>query len=228
MKREGAQIQQESLALVGRQWGVPWSANTIAQLETGRRHLTVEEWLLLPVIMTQALNPEDDYTYSDFIPQGMKERIALTARTLCYSDGIVALLKRRGALTPQDAEFFDRPRTRRLQAIQSLGAKNPRRQAFADKEGEGDFSQTDYKAARALGVAPNSIIVASMQIWGRLLMEERDNRLAMAKQESLTSRKAQALRGHITRSLLRELRPALREIGEKPMPQKTFGKGVKS
>ena len=61
-------VRQEHVAVIACWWGLPWTSNTVGQLETGRRHLTVEEWLLLPTVLTKALNHHPPYTWVDLIP----------------------------------------------------------------------------------------------------------------------------------------------------------------
>ena len=62
--REQRGVRQEIVALMARRWGLPWTSATVAQMETGRRHLTAEEWLLLPAVLTRALHPAEPYTWA--------------------------------------------------------------------------------------------------------------------------------------------------------------------
>jgi hypothetical protein len=57
-----------------------------------------------------------------------------------------------------------------------------------------------------LGVEPLAVAKAARKLWDRSLTEERDRRL---ERRDATPRSVQALRGHVTRALIAELRGAL-------------------
>src|SRR5262249_49323241 len=64
------------------------------------------------------------------------------------------------------------------------------------------------KAARKLGVDPETIQTASLKLWNRSLTQERDDRLTADPDVSTRSR--QALRGHVTRELISELQQEIK------------------
>ena len=74
--------------------------------------------------------------------------------------------------------------------------------------------EAERKAGKRLGVAPEIVGALSVARWGRGLSDERDARVAAAvdRASEWDPRRIQALRGHVTRVLLEELRPALAEI----------------
>ena len=74
----------------------------------------------------------------------------------------------------------------------------------------GTYPDADRKAALRLGVAPEDVSRAAESLWGRTLTEERDERVAALAPEDATPRSMQALRGHITRTLLREIGPLVK------------------
>ena len=79
------------------------------------------------------------------------------------------------------------------------------------------ISAVEVKAGQRLGVDPEEVRRAAGALWERSLAEERDARLKAQAPEGAPARTIQALRGHITRSLLRELDPTLkRQEGPKP------------
>ena len=53
--RETAELSRELLALRARYWGFPWSANTVALIEGGRRRLSLGEILLLPAVLNELI-----------------------------------------------------------------------------------------------------------------------------------------------------------------------------
>jgi transcriptional regulator with XRE-family HTH domain len=67
----------------------------------------------------------------------------------------------------------------------------------------------EHKASRRLGVSPEEVARAAGSLWSRSLAEERDARLLRLAPVGASARTIQALRGHITRTLLQELEPAL-------------------
>jgi transcriptional regulator with XRE-family HTH domain len=75
----------------------------------------------------------------------------------------------------------------------------------------------EHKASRRLGVSPEEVARAAGSLWSRSLAEERDLRLSKLAPRGASARTRQALRGHMTRTLLKELEPALqRETTPKP------------
>jgi len=72
-----------------------------------------------------------------------------------------------------------------------------------------DVGDAERHAARRLGVPVERVNQAAMTLWGRPLSEERDRRL-VEQPEGMSPRRLQALRGHITRSLITELLPVVR------------------
>jgi transcriptional regulator with XRE-family HTH domain len=72
------------------------------------------------------------------------------------------------------------------------------------------ISPVEIKAGQKLGVIPEEVRRAAGALWERSLDEERDARLRAQATEGASARTIQALRGHITRSLLLELEPTLK------------------
>jgi transcriptional regulator with XRE-family HTH domain len=70
-------------------------------------------------------------------------------------------------------------------------------------------ADAERKVARRLGVAPGRVSVAAYQRWGRSLTEERDARVAELVSPRANMRTIQALRGHVTRALMDELRESV-------------------
>jgi len=79
------------------------------------------------------------------------------------------------------------------------------------------WSDAAERAARKLKVSPLEIEQASGKLWSRSLAEERDLRIS-ERMQGKDLRTIQALRGHVTRALLGELRSILKS---KARPKKT-------
>ena len=74
------------------------------------------------------------------------------------------------------------------------------------------FRAAEEKAARALGVSVSALNEASHRLWKWYLSDEREFRLeAATAAREVSPRSRQALRGHITRKLLDELRDVLED-----------------
>jgi transcriptional regulator with XRE-family HTH domain len=181
--RVSAGIRQELLALVAQQWGLRWTRSAVAMLEAGRRRLTVGELLLLPHVLTRALHHEPPVTLTDLIPD-ISEEIALTSQTFLYSPMLKDIIGRGGVMELEESAI-DRPSIRQSRL----------------------YDEATWKASRSLRVPIATLIKLAQQQWGRSLVEERDSRLGASSKLKLS--RAQALRGHVTRQLLAELRPII-------------------
>tara|TARA_B100000315_G_scaffold260414_1_gene321566 strand:- start:5501 stop:6271 length:771 start_codon:yes stop_codon:yes gene_type:complete len=212
-------VRQEHVALIARRWGLPWTSNTVVQLETGRRHLTVEEWLLLPTVLTQALNPNQSYTWDNLISLlATNAQIALTTETRAYLPDIEQLIRNLGVINPADEDAFDTPQNRHMQAWSEIETQQRTGNIRKGAVSPDVVTTVDIKASRTLNVLPTAIVQAAHRLWKRSLMEERDFRLIATGYEMATPRKMQALRGAMTRELLTELRPQLRRMRLRPKP----------
>jgi hypothetical protein len=80
----------------------------------------------------------------------------------------------------------------------------------------GAYSDAEMKAARRLGTTPDAIATAAEKLWKRPLDAERDDRVREQAPENASTRTTQALRGHVTRALLEELRPRLKPSRRQP------------
>lgn len=97
------------------------------------------------------------------------------------------------------------------EAIRSGGGKWEERGAVRALFGpvQREFEEARTKAARRLGVAPEEVDAASINLWGRPLGAERDGRI---KSDDVdlnapeNRRTLQARRGHASRALIEELR----------------------
>ena len=186
---------QEQIAREARAMGLDWTRATVANIETGRRHLTPGEFVALPLVY--------DATLSDLMPDGgpfvMGGQLELEARDvqalLRGTKGVRARLAKQ-ARVPAEAEDFTEEalaREKRSEAIQ--------RHLEAIARGT-----AERHAARRLSVSADAVALASLILWGHGLTEERDRRVEARAPADGASRVA---RGHVTRQLLQELRTQL-------------------
>lgn len=196
--REAAGLRQDEVARAARELDLPWTQATVAGIETGRREVSLEEFAVLPLIVSKfprvqggRFRRASGFLYSDepgvVVKIGPDSSIRLDHLREIFSghavggDGIVPS----SAIYPRAAAW--RKIKRRRDA--KFGA--------------------EMKVARKLGVNQVSVAAASRRLWGQTLTEERDARMAEQAGPDDSARTLQALRGHITRALIDELRPRL-------------------
>ena len=69
--------------------------------------------------------------------------------------------------------------------------------------------EADQKAARSLGVRADEVLVTSMDLWSQPLTAERNDRATKKAGPDASARSMQAIRGHVTRELMKELEEAM-------------------
>jgi len=225
--REGSGLLQENIAATARKrYGVRWTRATIAAIETGKRRLTVEELIMLPMILTfsHLTSPDDENKFlelPDLIPS--EGWVVLSPQTSVHVEFVSAVLQ--GKAGKSFPAFLDTPELRKIRAI--LPKVQEKMQAWAkayDKlrkawpEVKVKLEQFDNelasdavrKVAIKLRTSPMEVVFASHGLWNKSLEEERDGRISQ-RAEGRDMRTIQALRGHVTRSLLKDLKAALNE-----------------
>jgi transcriptional regulator with XRE-family HTH domain len=201
--REATGLRQEDVASSARgRFGLLWTQATVAAIETGKRQLTVEELILLPLLLTCELGellPKVD-------PHAKDEWIALTPQTDVRARVIRNVLNGMARdSSPLDIESAVDQRRRKsiptfLTNDQELRLRQLRNEAASDAA---------IKAAQRLRITPLEIAEVARGLWRRSITEERDARIAERIQGE-EPRTVQALRGHVTRALLDELRAILK------------------
>jgi transcriptional regulator with XRE-family HTH domain len=176
---------QSDIVAAAKVHGLRWARSTVSTLENGGRGFTVEELLLLPLIMSDALAA--DVTLHDLLPHGsvrLSEEITL-------DEGAMRALLQGKALGKRYVDEDGRIAQGQLVA----------RFLRSDEE--------DRRAAVRLGITPERVRAVSLRLWGQPLLDERNDRAEQHGTEESSIRSRQAIRGHTTRGLLDELRVAL-------------------
>lgn len=225
--RAEAGRRQEDVAAAARRLGMDWTRATVAAVETGRRQLGLDEFLVLPLVLHEALGRDTvaDLKLADLIdaeraPQAaaygfdpdlrLAPRVGVNRHVVAWwLEGEPATQGTRFLMTEQEHERLQEAMPgldSLLDAVDQAGM-DPQEAHWSSK---GD---AEHKAAASLGVLSGPIGPASYLRWGRSLTEERDARLAERADPSDPSRTVQAKRGHITRELIAELRPVLQQHG---------------
>ncbi|MCX5522968.1 helix-turn-helix domain-containing protein [Streptomyces bobili] len=201
--REEAEATREDIARKARFFGLPWHRPTVGQIEQGKRGVSAPELLLLPLVYGVPLR--------DLLP-GNGEVTWLTDETAVRGSALRHSLDEepeepslpgpwhfKGAV--RVAGKF-RETQERLSAALPWGA----RAGFVATPDE-----AETKAAKRLNSTPEYVAYTAREMWGRGLAEERDARLAGRLDAPTAPRALQAARGHITRTLLDELEPVIRD-----------------
>lgn len=208
--------------------GLAWQRSTVAQVETGRRAVSLAEALALAdelrVPVSELVRAEapvrvgDGTWHQHFLSAAVagtsgnlpavegytspaSERLA---RLVPLALGVGTDLGRRFVALRQ--QFFDRwePKTVRehkgaLKAITELERT----------------TAADIEKRLHLGVHPEDIVMAAQRRWGSSLGEERDQRTAERAPDGASDRTLQAFSGLVMRQLKRELEEELEEAADR-------------
>jgi hypothetical protein len=187
-RREEAEISQSGVAMCARQFGLPWTRATIAAIELGRKELTLGELLLMPLILKEAGVSRAPLSLGDLIPTDDRPVEVWPGLQLSLPDARTLLTG--GAETREIRPVNVGVDIRDLQACDTA----------------------EQKAASTLRVPARAIVDAAYALWDQSLSMERRQRLQRSSAApGATERRRQALKGHITRELLDELRPRLKK-----------------
>ena len=202
--REDTARSADQVASDARLLGLGWDRPTVSRIEGGQRQLTAAELLLLPLLYDRAL--------AALLPD---EPVALTEGAAVSAAGLRRCLvdsPGRGWALPRLHEAARSGVERMRPAVERVAADYPTVPAgvLAAATRCGWADDTSIKAAKRLGADRRDVAVAAQQTWGRGLAAERDARLGAAG--GTTARARQARRGHITRALLAEIRPAVQQL----------------
>ena len=146
------------------------------------------------------------FTYADLFPESPTVRLAITPDLFTYSDRLRRLITDHGVLQPLNGGDL---------LIDDF-IRNDRRMDYYDEPA--------VRAALAFRLPLDVVVRAVKQAWERPLSAERDRRLEVAMgSEQTSSKRTQAMRGHITRVLISELRTVLLGMGVKLKPLEKKG-----
>lgn len=176
----GQGMSQGELAKFARVAGLNWTRSTVADIEKHRRDVSVEEFLLLPVILNAATNGRYNIELETLFPRDMK-----------WLDLGGTRVKPSGLAKILSSRYKDEFRTHEFS---SPAFDEVQTEAWSQREAE-------VHAARVLGIEPTEVTAISFSLWDQGLTEEREERLAKSAGAGDVSRR----RGHITRKLIAEL-----------------------
>lgn len=198
----------EDIASAARGLGLTWHRTTVRQTERGKRSLTAAELLLLPLMYGAPLR--------DLLPDE-REMVWLTDEVAVSGGELARVLDEGyepGAAEVNTADgWYIKGADARLKELSrrmtAHAVEWPSGVRAGSTMAEPDEAET--KAAKRLDSTPHYVASAARELWGRGLVEERDARLAQRSPVPDSPRALQAARGHVTRTLIAELEPTVRE-----------------
>jgi transcriptional regulator with XRE-family HTH domain len=192
--RKASGLRQEAIARVAQGFGLGWTQPTVAAIESGRRHLTLGELGMLPMIIVNAVGQLA-------IPGPPYIRLGRVLDLIPDTDEWVRVAPGQEAQLKQVRWLFGTLKER-------VAAMKEREGAVAlyemrRPEGVLFITEAERKVARALKTTPERVSRAAHTLWGHSLDEERDQRTGDA---AATPQK----RGRVTRRLLLELKRTIK------------------
>lgn len=202
--RESRAKVLHDVASAARDLGLTWDASAVSRIETGRRELTLEEFLALPLVMTLALNDtvtmadllEVDVDLAPFVKSFDQEPGILNVLAI-LAEPYVAFVKPQYAAKPGDyaREYLEEEK------VKAQVAREP-------AEERGSYREMQALADE-LGVRVKEVMAACRALWGEYAMSpsgERERRLRKSGADLSNPASVRTLRGHITRQLTNDLR----------------------
>jgi transcriptional regulator with XRE-family HTH domain len=180
-----------------------WSRAVVAAIETGRRELTLPELaLLLAILDTNLGDILKDAGTIELVPGREVVDAEDLVAGLCGRQKLGEVITVHPTIARALAKAYEALRAER----KAIWPKATQAQVIHAEQAMGE---ADAKAARSLGVTPRQVTLAAHRLWGRSLTEERDARVLDRISDRASARTRQALRGHVTRTLIDELRPVV-------------------
>lgn len=205
--REAEQMTQDQLAAHLRTNGLSWQRSTVAKVERGERAVSLEELVLLAMMF--------DARIADLLPPDGE--VALTPRTSVAVSDLAGFLK--GGQT--NLLRLDSPFQREAvpAAIDAMKRMARRLESRWPKLSWTDFraaqaaavGDAERKGARSIGVDPTELAIAARRLYGRDMPEERDARIGARLRADAGPATIRAVRGHVTRELLEEIKHEIDE-----------------
>ena len=191
-------LLQEDIAKAARWLGVMWSSVTVTQIESGARQLSLDEFLLLPLILR--------CTMRDLVwVEGESQPVQFGFGTILDPDTVAELVSEKGPELKDDQipmlpGLEERLDPKIKEAISFAGLE-PTLLSYL-KVREGARGEAERKAAQTLKFPAVEITALALREWSRSLTEERD---ARAEEQASEGKETRAVRGHITRTLLGDI-----------------------
>lgn len=176
-----------------RELGLRWDRSAVGKIETGDRPVSVIELYILAMITRQPV--------VELVPH---EACWLTESVTAHEGALPAnMAGLAGGLDPVGLRSALTEAKAGVERADARVLATERRVAMSRTEAV-------TKVARRLEADPWMVATAADRLWGHTLEIERDQRTGVVEGEAMRAR--QARRGHVTRTLVEELRPAVEEL----------------
>lgn len=191
-------LLQEDVAMAARWVGLMWSSVTVTQIESGSRQLNLDEVLLLPLVLRCSLK--------DLLrTERDSDRVQLGYNTILEASTVRQLVAEKGPkLSPEEIPMLpglEHPLDPKVAwAVEQAYLERTLLSYLLVREGA--RGEAERKAAQTLKISSPLITGYALRLWGRSLTDERDGR---AVEHVIKGKDLRAVRGHITRALLREI-----------------------
>ena len=205
--RESRAKVLQDVSTAAKEVGLRWDASQVSRIETGKRDLTVEEFLALPLVMTLAL--DDQVTLVDLLEMhwgvGGTELYLRTFNRTTPVLPVLAMLAEPWIASAKP-EYYAK-----VGEVFREYLEEDKRELQADRAPDPDRHTYQAWAAIAaeFGVSITELMDASKALWGDYtisLDQERERRLIESGVDISSPTSVRTQRGHITRQLMAELR----------------------
>lgn len=205
-------LLQEDVAMAARWVGLMWSSITVTQIESGSRQLSLDEVLLLPLVLRCSLKDLLDTANDD-------DPIQLGYNTILEAATVRRLVAEKGPQLSADEipmlPGLEYPLDPKITSAVRKGSLEETLLSYLLVR-EGARGEAERKAAQTMRITAALITAYALSLWGRSLTEERDGR---AVEHLIKGKELRAVRGHITRALLREItNEHILHLGEPDQP----------
>lgn len=216
--RTARALTQADVASAVRSRGLEWVQSTVAALERGARTLAFHEAVALAGALE--LRPAELFSGHEWVAFGAAGKVRASAVANILS----------GHEDEVDPTFQFGSPDDELATSERMLATTSERSLWWEEAGWEDLlrarwaarGEAEMKATKSQGLddlEPEEVAILAMKIFqGRSLTEERDRLLAEEADATASPRRVQAIRGHITRSLLEQIRQERRRVEEGEIP----------
>lgn len=213
--REQANVRQDDVSRHARRYGLAWSRAKIGALEGGGKALSLEELVLLPLVLSDALGDarESPVQLTELIPSD--SLISLTPDVSIAGRGLLGVLG--GSDGPIPIRF------RHLPTMHAVQSATDTRLIIDLKP-----SEAEAKVARRLGVPAMLVAETALRLWGCSLTEERDRTVEARGDAGSDPVRLRALRARTTRRLADRLAEQIRLDSADARPTDLDGPGVEA
>lgn len=188
--REARGWSQDEAAVEARRTGLQWSRSTVGALETGAKTLDFSEAVLLTLVLNEPLKKllagNDDPVRVGTVEPSLR------------------LIRRVVKKGPSNASRFT---FRHLEEVRSAARLLEEQHEGSEAVERAAHDEATMAAARKLNADPFDVSITAFELWGRSLTDERDARVDAPP--GTPRRSLQALRGQLTRELVKDLRAQL-------------------